>query len=182
MNEKMLPSKWAHEDIIMRDATIEDKDRLNEICKSWDQKTELEGEGFSDDYIENCILGKDELPPIENADNKNYAIKVVENTEGETVGYINIYQGYPDDSCLWIGMFMIDKKYQHNNYGSKAIHSLIEMAKTKGWTRCGLGVYLKNWTGLRFWVNNGFKEIGGVFGDKLYSNTTFSLISLYQNI
>ncbi len=182
MHEKLLPLKWAYHDIIVRGASIADKDRLIEICNSWDQKAEAEGDAFSDDYIENCILGKDDLPPIDHADIKNYAFRVIDNAEGQTVGFFNVYHGYPDDSCLWIGMFVIDKKYRHQNYGSKAITSLIETAKAKGWKRFGLGVYLKNWAGLRFWVNNGFKEIGGIFGDKQFSDTTFSLMRLHRNI
>lgn len=182
MRRKRLPSEWKYSDIRIRDAIMKDKERLIELCNSWDNKVELEGDPFTDDYIESCINGKDDLPPIDNADTKNYRIMVIENTEDEIVGFFNVYHGYPSEDCLWIGMFLIDRKYRHNEFGSKTIASIINIAKENGWLRFGLGVYLKNWTGLRFWINNGFKEIGGIFGDKQYSNNTFSLVSLFRNV
>lgn len=182
MDRKRLPLRWAKGDIVVREAAIEDKNRLNEICDSWEQKAKFEGEAFAPDYIENCIFGRDDLPPIESASVKNYAFRVIGNTKGQTVGFMNFYHGYPDECCLWIGMFVIDKEYWNQHYGSKAMDSLIGIAKENGWGRLGLGVYLKNWQGLRFWVNQGFQEIGGVYGDREFSDTAFSLISLYRNI
>jgi GNAT superfamily N-acetyltransferase len=163
-----------------------------EPLNTYDVKTLAEGEITASDFEVGDTVEKgqvlyqistDDLDnQIDNADTKNYRIMVIENIEDEIVGFFNVYHGYPSEDCLWIGMFLIDRKYRHNEFGSKTITSIINIAKENGWLRFGLGVYLKNWTGLRFWINNGFKEIGGIFGDKQYSNNTFSLVSLFRNI
>ncbi|EQB86192.1 hypothetical protein M918_15865 [Clostridium sp. BL8] len=63
-----------------------------------------------------------------------------------------------------------------------AIKSICNECKKQGWKSIGLSVYLKNWKGLRFWTNNGFDKIIGIFGDKKYSETTFSIIGLQKEL
>ncbi|WP_342757583.1 GNAT family N-acetyltransferase [Kineothrix sedimenti] len=182
MNRKILPVRWQYENIIIREATIRDEDKLIQICNSWEDKEEVEGHTFSDDYIHNCLEGKFNLPPLDDADNKYCSFKVIEDQDRQVIGLLDIYHGYPDKECLWIGLFIMDKQFQGNGLGTAAIKSLLEEAAEKEWKACGLGVYLKNLKGVSFWIHNGFKEIGNIYGEKHLSSDFFPLISLFRKL
>lgn len=79
-------------------------------------------------------------------------------------------------------MFVIDSKFQQNAYGKEVIQSLCEQCKLAQWKSIGLGVHLKNWKGLRFWNKNGFSKIIGIYGDKEYSDTSYSIIGLRNEL
>ena len=141
----------------------------------------MEGEGFSKGYIENSIA-HGELPPIKNAQADNYYFMAIQKKDGRMIGFLDLYHGYPDNETLWIGMFLIDKEVQGNSYGQEVIQSIFEECTRTGWKSVGLGVYLKNWKGLRFWNNNGFNKIIGIYGDKVYGENAFSIIGLKKEI
>lgn len=176
-----LPDTWTSSDLTIRKATLADAAPLTAICHSWDNKQMLEGEPFPAGYIENCITHGD-LPPIEDANINNYYFMAVQDAAGELVGFFDIYHGYPQQDCVWISIFLINKKHQHHHYGQKVISSIIDLCRENGWKQCGVGVYLKNWAALRFWSRNGFSRIGRIYGDKEYSADTFSVVSLFNDL
>ncbi|MFT4146127.1 MAG: GNAT family N-acetyltransferase [Mobilitalea sp.] len=176
-----LADSWSTERLLIRRAIIDDAKELNRICISWDDKIYLEGDKFRDGYIENCIINGD-LPPIEGADKSDYYMMTIQNTDGRLIGFFDLYHGYPDKDTLWIGIFVIDKEEQGKSYGQEVIRSICKESSRSNWKSIGLGVYLKNWKGLRFWNNNGFNKISGIYGDKEYSDETFALVGLTKEL
>lgn len=176
-----LPTEWRTDRLIIRRSVLEDCEELNRICASWKDKIYLEGDGFSDDFIENCIINGD-LPPIENADISNFYMMTIQDDDGQIIGFFNLYLGYPNKDTVWIGIFVIDSELQGRAYGKEIMESITDECKKLKWKSIGLGVYLKNWKGLRFWNSNGFNNIIGIYGDKEYSENTFSLIGLRKEI
>ncbi len=172
---------WKTEELTVRRATYADKDRLKEICSSWENKTELEGEEFPDSYIEDCLTEGD-LPPVHNADKSNYYLMVIEDTDNRVVGFFDIYHGYPDENTLWIGMYVIDKNSQGKSYGRESIQEFTRQAQSAGWKALGLAVYMKNWKGLRFWQKNGFDKIIGIYGEKEYGSNSFAIMGLRKEL
>lgn len=173
--------RWNTHNFIIREAENADVETLNRICSSWEDKIIVEGEAFPQGYIENCISNGD-LPPIKGADISNYYFMVIQRINGEIIGFFDLYHGYPNNETIWISIFMIDKNAQGNSCGEEVIKSICVECKKQGWKSIGLSVYLKNWKGLRFWTNNGFDKIIGVYGDKKYSETTFSIIGLQKEL
>lgn len=169
------------ERLIIRKAVPKDITRLKQICDSWENKTILEGNEFTEDYIENCIY-KGYLPPVPDASRSNYYGMTIQEINGDVIGFMDLYHGYPDSETVWIGMFVIDKKVQGKSYGKEVIQTICNQCKEYGWKAVGLGVYLKNWKGLRFWNNNGFHKITGIYGDKEYSEDSFSIIGLKNEL
>ena len=176
-----ISESWNTNRLTIHRAITDDIKDLNRICASWDDKVHLEGEGFSKGYIEDCINNGD-LPPIKGAHISNYYLMVIKETDGNIVGFFDLYQGYPTNETVWISIFLIDKKVQGNSYGQEVINSICNECKKSGWKSIGLGVHLKNWKGLRFWYNNGFNKIIKISGDKEYSTNTFSIIGLNKEL
>lgn len=164
--------------LCIRNATPDDFSALKSLCALWRDKEKLEGHGFDGDYIERTYEHKD-LPPIDNATPDAHRLKVVSlKDRSEAVGFFEIYHGYAHEKMLWIGMFLMNPSCQEQGYGSEVLHALEVEALKEGYTHMGLGVYLKNWRGLRFWKSNGFNTIRGIYGDKEYSEHTFALMGL----
>ncbi|SHO43360.1 GNAT family N-acetyltransferase [Anaerocolumna xylanovorans] len=176
-----LSDRWSTERLVIRKAALEDSKELNCICASWEDKIHMEGDDFPKDYIEDCIVNGD-LPPIENADISDYYMMTIQKVNGQIIGFFDLYHGYPDKDTIWISIFVIDKEVQGKAYGQEVIKAICDECKKAGWKSIGLGVYLKNWKGLRFWSNNGFNKIMGIYGDKEYSENTFSIISLRKEL
>lgn len=176
-----INESWKTDRLLIRKAKTDDIKALNQVCASWEDKILLEGEGFPDEYVEDCINNGD-LPPIKDASIENYYFLTIQSTDGDTIGFLDIYHGYPDSDTIWIGMFVIDKTYREHSYGKEVIESLIEKSKQADWKTIGIGVHLKNWRGLRFWNKNGFNKIIGIYGDKDYSESSYSIIGLRNEL
>lgn len=176
-----LPNSWTTERLIIRNTVPEDSEDLKRICASWTDKIYVEGEEFSENYIEDCILNGD-VPPIDNANVDNSYIMTIQDVNNQIVGFLNLYHGYPNKDMLWIGLFIIHAEYQGHSFGQEVINSICYEGKRLGWKSIGLGVYLKNWKGIRFWFNNGFNMITGIYGDKEYSENNFSLMGLRKEL
>lgn len=58
-------------------------------------------------------------------------------------------------------------------------HSEIKLTKIE-YKEIRINVALKNWSALRFWHKTGFDKINGVFGDKEYSEQSYSSIELVK--
>jgi RimJ/RimL family protein N-acetyltransferase len=176
-----IANSWRTERLIIRKTVLDDCKELSHICNTWTEKELVEGERFSEGYIENCF-NKGDFPPIEKANISDYYIMTIEKIDGRIIGFFDLYHGYPKSDSIWISMFIIDNEFQGNAYGQEVIKSICEICREFGWKSIGLGVYLKNWKGLRFWNKNGFDKIIGIYGDKEYSQNTFSVIGLKQEL
>lgn len=168
----------ATEHLWIRNAELRDLPTLEFLCTLWTDKGDLEGHGFDPDYMDKTFHHKD-LPPIENASPEAHRLKVfcLKETQ-EIIGFLELYHGYAHEDMLWIGMFFMHPDHQKNGYGSEVLNVLEGEAIKQEYTHMGLGVYLKNWKGLRFWHHNGFNVIRGIYGDKEYSDNTFALMGL----
>ncbi len=166
----------------IRNAEVSDLSALETLCTKWTDKELVEGHSFSKDYIDDTFNHKD-LPPIENASKEAHKLKTITlKNSGEIVGFIELYHGYRHDQMLWFGMFLMDPSHQKQGYGGEVIQGITREAAEKNYTHMGIGVYLKNWKSLRFWYQNGFNKIIGIYGDKEYSQETFALMGLEKCI
>ena len=172
-----IQTSWKTERLMIEKASLEDTIELTKICDSWENKNILEGDNFPANYIE-TVLKYGDLPPIKNASIDDYYFMKVKNSEERIIALFDVYHGYPDNETLWISIFVVDTEVQNSNYGREIIRSISEKSKEANWKTLGVAVYLKNWKALRFWSNNGFDKIEGIFGDKEYNNDTHALIGL----
>lgn len=168
--------------LILKEATLAEANELQNIYEEWDDKELLEGSKAEEGYIKNSILEGD-LPPVDGASKDKYSLKAIYLRENnEIIGFVDSYFGYPQETTVWISIFVISKEYRKNGYAQEALSLIVQDYSKEGCKKIGIGVYLKNWRGLRFWTKAGFNKVIGVFGDKDYSDHTYAFIGLEKEI
>ncbi|MGE5652751.1 MAG: GNAT family N-acetyltransferase [Bacillota bacterium] len=164
--------------LMIRAATKDECEALQRICNAGSYIAEWTGDMPASDHIATC-LSEGDLPPVRNADLARYALKSIYlKATMEIIGYVDLYHGYPDDDTLWLSMLMIHPDYQRQSYGQEIVTVLTAEAKQSGYHSFGIGVHLKNWPALRFWVKHGFSEITGIYGDRIIADGAFALVGL----
>lgn len=175
MNTK-LSNSITTKNLYTNHTTLEDCAILKRISESWEEQKLVVGHVTEDNYFPQCVKDGD-LPP--GGIKENYSLMTVRLKENSSVvGYFDLYHGYRDSDMLWIGQFVVDKAFRSKGYGKEIINAVFNEASNNGWSKVGIGVYLKNWSALRFWTSLGFDKILGIYGDKKYDVEAFSLIGL----
>ena len=67
--------------------------------------------------------------------------------------------GYPDPSCLFIGLFMVDGGRRRQGLGRKLIAEFLSRAAGQGYGRIRLGCIAENRESFPFWSAMGFREV-----------------------
>ncbi len=166
--------------LIIADADPALCDELQEICETWDDKKRMEGEDFEPGYIRKCLTEGD-LPPIPGASKENYRLKSFQLKEsGRLIGFTDLYFGYPTEKTAWISIFLISKVHRKEGFAQEAIEAISTECSRAGFDQIGIGVYLKNLRGLRFWIKAGFREVTGISADAGNGEDEFALIRLVK--
>lgn len=79
--------------------------------------------------------------------------------EENLLGIIDLITKYPDEHTCFIGLFMIDSKYQNKGLGSKIIEDIFVILKNKKYEYVKLAYILGNERAKAFWEKNGFVPI-----------------------
>ena len=150
------------------------------VGRSWDNQQLLTGEEPAniDYFIQGLKAGH--LPPNGRKENY-YLLSIRRKHDDKIIGILDIYQGYPDEKTLWLGQLVIDKKLRNQSFGHEVIDELKSWSISKGFEKIQIGVYLKNWLALKFWIANGFDKINRISADKEYSDNNFAVIALEWN-
>lgn len=185
MKYNNLLSKYGEtSSLYIRDSKMEECKDLQGICELWnnDDKEYLEGERIQHNYIEKCITEGD-LPPTADANLESYKLKSIylKDTK-KIIGFLDVYQGYPTADSLFVSILVISPNHQRKGYAQEVIEYISREAKELRCQRICIGVYLKNWKALRFWTKAGFDKILGIYGDKDYSESTYSFIGLEKKL
>ena len=175
MQLNQLPAQWKTTQLIVTDSQLEENLELQRVCDACAYIDEWTG--LSDRPILS-ILKDGDLPP--NGSKEFFRLQSIRLVSThQLIGYLEMYHGYPTADVFWIGMFGIDPQFHGQHYGQELINRLIELVRElQGYSKIGLGVALKNWPAIRFWVNAGFDRIIKISGDKTYSKDTFAFLSL----
>ncbi|MDD7650990.1 MAG: GNAT family N-acetyltransferase [Candidatus Faecousia sp.] len=80
--------------------------------------------------------------------------------QGETlVAVMDLVLGYPEESCAYIGFFMMNQAFQGRGLGSRLIRACLARLKASGFRRAELGVDKGNPQSRAFWEKNGFRAL-----------------------
>ncbi|MFZ5966973.1 MAG: GNAT family N-acetyltransferase [Bacillota bacterium] len=77
----------------------------------------------------------------------------------EYIGILEYLLKNPSDGCAWLGLLLIDKKYQSKGYGNKVLNLFYGIMKEKGVDRFRIGVIAENGPAHKFWKKNGFEYV-----------------------
>ncbi len=175
---ELLRGKCETKRLYLSDSVLSECKELEKVLLSWTDKKIIEGTDSEPGYFEMCINNGD-LPPIRNASKDNYILKSIYlKEENKLIGYFDLYFGYPDTSCVWISIFVIDEDFRKKGYAQEAISYISDACKKNGFLKIGIGVYLNNWRALRFWTKSGFDKVIGIFEDGEYQENKYGVIGL----
>ena len=77
----------------------------------------------------------------------------------QLIGIIDLITNYPDKQTCFIGLFMIDSKYQNKGIGSSLIKDICVFLKANNYKYIRLAYGLNNNKAKAFWEKNGFIPI-----------------------
>lgn len=79
--------------------------------------------------------------------------------DGEVVGVLGYYAGYPDEATLYISQLFLRPRWQGQGMGREIMAELEAHAARARVREIRLGVDPGNWSALRFWVRAGYDRI-----------------------
>lgn len=164
----MMFNEQSEENLVIRRAKASDFVKLQSICDAWIEKGFFDGETLPSDYIEQCLT-KGDLPPISNATLENYGLYVVE-FDRKVIGLFDLYDGYPKEGIAWISIFLLDIESRGIGLGKSILVKITDECQKYRFESLALAVSMNNRVALKFWIQSGFKEILGIYGDLKYPN------------
>ena len=97
------------------------------------------------------------LPPRKEAKDKYYGGLF----DGEyLVAVLDLITGYPSETTLFIGFFMMNREEQGKGLGTEIITELCNNVHSQGFTHIRLGYVKGNLQSEAFWLKNGFEKTG----------------------
>jgi GNAT superfamily N-acetyltransferase len=107
---------------------------------------------------------------------RNYLLCDVQN--GRPVGLLSLYIGYPARDVAYIGELFLHPDHQGAGLGREIFQRLEQMLRLGPSASVRVGVGLKNWNALRFWIKLGFSNITGMSGDRNFSPQGHAFLEL----
>lgn len=172
-----IVKEFATVRLTVRPGTLEECDQLVPILKSWEEQKFVTGRTYiCEEYFIKAINGEN-IPANGSKENASF-MSIRQKGQDQIIGFLEVYHGHPHEKTLWIQLFVVDKQCRGNKMGKEIIDELSKQAKEKGFSKLRIGVYLKDWTALRFWASMGFDRVTGIHGDTEYRADTFALMGL----
>lgn len=101
---------------------------------------------------------------------------------GGPIGLLSLYMGYPARDVAYIGELFLHPDRQGIGLGRELCLRL-EQALRQGSARTvRVGVSLKNWNALRFWIKLGYTHVTGMSGDRHFSPQGHAFLELEKNL
>lgn len=89
--------------------------------------------------------------------------------EQQPVAFLSLLEGYPEPATLYVGLFLIDKRFQKKSIGTRIMNTVIDDAFSAGYTSIKLSVQDNNVSGYPFWKKLGFKAVKKTKCDGFYN-------------
>jgi len=133
--------------------SLGDTETVYAFCQGNPQYYEYCGEDISPELIEHDLKITPPGIPLE----QKYYVGFF---DGDRLSAImDLIAGYPDESCVFIGFFMVAGPLQGKGIGSRIISHVLDYARSRGFKKCRLGIDKSNPQSDLFWRKNGFEVI-----------------------
>lgn len=177
----IINERWSTNRLLFNDIKFQE---IKEVQRLYEDSSQINrwGERGSDrNYIQRCYESGDLPPEGEKNKYKLQTIRLM--TDGQHLtGFMSLYHDYPSIDAAYISFFCIGNDYKSKGYGQEAIHHLVLELERLQYKQIRVNVALKNWPALRFWSKLGFDRIGGLYGDKEYSDSAHADMELIRMI
>lgn len=180
--EKVGFSKqWDSQNILVRDADLEDADALQQLCEKSEYLRKWEGNGPIDPKYSEKVILEGDLPP--NGKKENFKIQAFYlKDSNQLIGYMTYYLGFPEEDIIFLNFLFIDPDFQGKGYSVEIIDRFFELMQAIPYTRVRLLVKLKNWPAMRFWTKQKFTKIIRYYGDPVLSDDTFAGLVIEREV
>lgn len=101
---------------------------------------------------------------------------------GMCVGLLSVYHGYPEPDVAYIGELFLLPDHQGQGLGREAYLGLEAELRSQGLRAARVGIGLRNWNALRFWIRLGFLRVTGMSGARVFAPDAFAFLELQKNL
>lgn len=101
---------------------------------------------------------------------------------GDVMGLLGLYTGYPKADIVYVGELFLCPQFQGVGFGREAYQGLEVMLRSGPMSRVRVGVGLRNWNALRFWIRLGFTQVTGMSGDRSFGPGRHAFLELQKNL
>lgn len=78
---------------------------------------------------------------------------------GKAIAFMSILERYPNTETLYVGLLLVDKKFQRQSVGTMLMKALLSVADDLKFQNLRLSVQSNNISGLTFWKKLRFYEV-----------------------
>lgn len=129
----------------------------------------------------NTFLLRTNLPPGGNsAGLYNFLLRRA--PDSSCAGLASVYLGYPTPRTAYIGELFLRPLAQGQGLGSELRAALETILRARGMTNVRVGVGLRNWNALRFWIRGGYVHITGMSGSRIFAPHNFAFLELQKSL
>jgi len=100
----------------------------------------------------------------------------------DVMGILGLYAGYPKADVAYVGELFLHPSFQGAGLGSEAYLGLETLLRQGSMSRVRVGVGLRNWNALRFWIRLGFSQVTGMSGDRVFGKGRYAFLELQKNL
>lgn len=100
----------------------------------------------------------------------------------QPLGLLSLCMGYPAGDVAYIGELFLHPSFQGAGLGREICLRLEQVLRPGPAKTLRVGVGLRNWNALRFWVKLGFTHVTGMSGDRHFSPHGHAFIELEKNL
>lgn len=179
-----LPAQWTTPRLVIADGVLDDVARLTAVFNAcsyvepWDPTFHVIDEDELRQVIEQS-LSTDE-------DNRYFRLQAVRvAAEDDPIGYFHLWHWsprLPQAETVFVSMFVIHPDFQGQRYAQEVVTGLADQLSQLGYDAIWLVVYLKNWSALRFWIQQGFTRIVRYDGDPAHTDTAHARLVLERRL
>jgi ribosomal protein S18 acetylase RimI-like enzyme len=101
---------------------------------------------------------------------------------GAPMGLLSLYMGYPEKDVAYIGELFLHPDFQGAGIGREICLRLEAVLRNGPARRVRVGVGLRNWNALRFWVRQGYVHVTGMSGDRCFTPEGHAFLELEKNL
>ncbi len=98
------------------------------------------------------------------------------------IGLLSLYMGYPAAKIAYVGELFLHPEFHGAGLGREAYLRLESVLRLGPVNQVRVGVGLKNWNALRFWIRLGFAHITGMSGDRYFGPERHAFLELQKNL
>ncbi|WP_231584368.1 GNAT family N-acetyltransferase [Paenibacillus dauci] len=175
-----IPKSWNTDRLSISDLTKQEVPIIQDIYQTSTYMNAWDGREYDPDHIRKCLINGN-LPPEGLLE--NYRIQTIRITENQQpIGLISLYHGYPVEHSLYLEFLYIHGDIQKQGFGQEIIKEFSSVVAELGYKEIRINVSTKNWPALRYWIKSGFSEVNGIYGDSIYSESSFSNLELMMTL